>query len=65
MKAKDNTKGTKAAPRKEVAAKKNKSGKTNKHEGAVSASVASYVNYQLSQLDRGMIVASSSWPNRK
>ena len=65
MKAKDNTKGTKAAPRKEVAAKKNKSGKTNKHEGAVSASVASYVNYQMSQLNRGMIVASSSWLNRK
>ena len=62
MKAKDNTMGTKAAPRKEVAAKKNKSGKTNKHEGAVSASVATYVNHQVSQLNRGMIVASSSWP---
>ena len=64
MKAKDNTMGTKAAPRKEVAAKKNKSGNTKKHEGAVSA-VATYVNYQMSQLDRGLCVASSSWPNRK
>ena len=67
MTVKDNMKGKKASPRNDAKTKKDKVGKTKKetHEGAVSASVASYVNYQLSQLDRGMIVASSSWPNRK
>ena len=57
----------KASPRKDAKTKKDKAGKTKKetHEGAVSASVAKYVNYQMSQLNRGMIVASSSWPNRR
>ena len=44
-----------------------KAEKTKKltHEG-VSASVATYVNFQLlSQFNRGLCVASSSWPNRK
>lgn len=53
MTAKDMTKDKKV--------KTKKVGKTKKetHEGAVSASVASYVNNQVSQLNRGMIVASS------
>ena len=57
----------KDSQRKEAKIKKHdKAGKTKKatHEG-VSVSVASYVNFQVSQLNRGMIVASSSWPNRK
>ena len=62
---KDKTKDKKDSQRKEAKIKKHyKAGKTKKAEG-VSASVASYVNFQVSQLDRGMIVASSGWPNRK
>ena len=63
MTAMGHTMGTKAAPRKEVAAKKNKS--TKKYAGAVSASVATYVNYQVNQLDHALSVASSSWPKKK
>ena len=52
--------------------KGDKAGKTKKaentkkltHEG-VSASVAMYVNFQLSQFNRGLCVASSILPNRK
>ena len=57
MTAKDMTKDKKV--------KTKKVGKTKKESEGVSASVASYVNFQVSQLDRGMIVASSSWLNRK
>ena len=55
----------KASPRKDAKTKKDSKTKTETHEGAVSASVAKYVNYQMSQLDRGMIVVSSGWPNMK
>ena len=64
---KDKTKDKKDSQRKEAKIKKHdKACKTKKatHEG-VSASVPSYVIFQVSQLDRGLCVASSSWPNRK
>ena len=64
---KDKAKDMKDSQRKEAKIKKHdKACKTKKatHEG-VSASVASYVNFQVSQLDRGLCVASSSWPNKK
>ncbi len=56
----------KKAPSKEAAKnKRGKVGKTKKESEGVSASVAKYVGYQLSMLDRGLCVASSSWPSMK